>query len=79
MNGLDIIGKAVGLSGSEMRKIATEVKANQDRLNSCLYHEFREEPATNESERKKYRCQHCQGTISSSSYFWHEIGRRPQQ
>ncbi|CAH3931330.1 hypothetical protein ACN2AS_26110 (plasmid) [Serratia liquefaciens] len=77
-NGLDVIGEAVGISGDEMRQIAAQVKANFDKLKSCPYHEFQEDSLKGGLGRKQYRCKHCQGTVSSSSYIWHEIGRRPR-
>ena len=77
-NGIGVLGELSGLGANEVARIAGEVKANQEKLNGCQYHEFELHEQGPIVSRWKYRCKHCGGTINGQQHHWHELGRRPK-
>lgn len=77
-NGIGVLGELSGLGADEVARIAGDVKANQDKLNGCQYHEFELHEEAALITLSKFRCKHCGGIINGSDYRWHELGRRPK-
>lgn len=71
-------GVVGGFSPQEWASILAEVKANQERLSACSWHDFELHEAKVLTSRSKFRCKHCEGIINGEQYRWHELGRRPQ-
>lgn len=77
-NGVGVLGELSGLGAEEVARIAGEVKANQDLLNACPWHDFELHEQAALLTRSKYRCKHCGGIVNGNHYRWHELGRRPK-
>lgn len=77
-NGVSALSEFSGLSEKSIQDIMAEVKANQAKLNGCLYHEFELHEQGALVSRSKFRCIHCGGIITGEKYHWHELGRRPK-
>ena len=77
-DGIGVMSDLTGMPCERLKRLAEEVKANRETLDSCAYHEFERiiqeyEPAWS---RQRYRCRHCGGEIDAHAYYWHEQGRR---
>jgi hypothetical protein len=77
-NGVGVLSELSGLDAAAIASIAGEVKANQERLSTCAWHDFELHEAKALTSRSKFRCKHCEGVINGEQYRWHELGRRPQ-
>ena len=77
-NGVTALSELTGLPADEIARMAGEVKANQDKMNGCPYHEFELHEQNQLLTRSKFRCIHCGGIITGQQYRWHELGRRPK-
>ena len=74
---LDIISEFTGIKSPDLRAIAAQVKANSEKLNSCLYHEFILKPGDEANAfGKHYVCTACGGDVDSHAFYWHDDGRR---
>lgn len=75
-DGVGVLSDLTGLPRKSVFQIAAEVKANQKRLNDCLYHAFEPLPPIR-LVNQRYRCTQCDGEVDFHAWHWHKQGRRP--
>lgn len=80
-DGASLVAGLAGISRPEALVLWEKVRANQERLAACPYHEFEPEAdgdGPGSSVFARYACARCGGTVDRSAYHWHEAGRRPR-
>lgn len=75
----DKIAGATGIPRAELLAMWADVKANQQRLDGCLRHDFQLIPIpVAELGRpflgRKYLCANCDGTVDASAAHWYRLG-----
>lgn len=75
-NGVAVISELTSLPQGEILTLVEQIKANYVKLEACAWHEFEPAPESSPAAWGRYVCRHCQGTIDSVAYRWHELGRR---
>lgn len=83
-NGVGVLSELTGVSKEDVLITFETIKANNQRLESCQYHEFTINPDLSNPDSPivrhlKYKCIHCGGTVNPVMWRWFEIGRQQQR
>lgn len=83
-NGVGVLSELTGVSRDEVEAAFNEVKANNQTLSQCDYHEFTlnpdlANPDSPVNRSKRHKCKNCGGVVSEVMWRWFEIGRQQQR